>query len=93
MHRSVAKAVEEYAGDKRFRPPLLELVAAIERDPKAFGKKVGQLKDCRAANVRFAGMAWRLVFEIDERMRTVRILAFDSHDRAYAQAARRTRRR
>ena len=43
----------------------------------------------RAANLRFRGAAWRLVFTLDDECRIVTVLALGPHDRAYTEAERR----
>jgi mRNA-degrading endonuclease RelE of RelBE toxin-antitoxin system len=92
LHPSVAKVVAAHAEDKRFRPTIRAVIANLELDPKAYGeKKSGKLEGCRAVRLRFAGTAWRLVYAVNEDEHSVYIVALDSHDRAYAQAARRPR--
>lgn len=87
IHRDVAKTIAQHARDDAFRPSLAELLAQIERDPKGFPKKKGSLRDYRAASLRFAdGVSWRAVFAIDDKERTVFLLALAPHDRAYRDA-------
>jgi Txe/YoeB family toxin of Txe-Axe toxin-antitoxin module len=75
--------------DPRFRPKLALLIEDLKRDPFAFPKKRGKLRDARAASLRFANVAWRVVFTIDEQRRLVRILSLGPHDLAYERAERR----
>jgi mRNA-degrading endonuclease RelE of RelBE toxin-antitoxin system len=73
-----------------FRPPIGALVDELERDPKRNPKKSGRLSAARAASLRFAdGIAWRLVYTIDEQNRVVTIAGLGPHDVAYADAIRR----
>ncbi len=66
------------------------MIAALQRNPKQFPKKRGELGGCRAAEIVFAdGVAWRAVFALDESTRTVFWLSLDAHDAAYANARRR----
>jgi mRNA-degrading endonuclease RelE of RelBE toxin-antitoxin system len=72
-----------------FKPTFAKLFATLRRDPKTFPKKSGPLRVARAANLRFRGAAWRLVFTLDEECRIVTVLALGPHDRAYTEAQRR----
>jgi len=76
--------------DPRFRPTVRALVEDLKRDPFSFPKKRGKLKNARAASLRFANVAWRVVFTINESRRLVRILSVGPHDVAYERATRRT---
>jgi mRNA-degrading endonuclease RelE of RelBE toxin-antitoxin system len=74
-----------------FRPTIGELIDALEADPKQFPKKHGKPKGCRAAPVVYAdGIVWRAVYELNERKRTVRVLALGPHDEAYEDAGNRS---
>jgi hypothetical protein len=62
---------------------------ALRANPKQFPKKKGRLAGVRAAPLKFESVAYRAVFTLDEAARAVFVLALDSHDREYRQAARR----
>jgi hypothetical protein len=75
--------------DARFSPTLRELVQALEANPKQFPKKLGKLKDARAAHLRFTDVEYVAVVVLDEVSRSVKVLSLDPHDRAYEKAVRR----
>ena len=58
-------------------------------NPKQFPKKMGKLRNARAAPLRQGKVTFRAVFVLDENAREVILVAFAPHDEAYAQAARR----
>ena len=92
FHRDVGKDIAGYAlRDPGFSPPLRELLAALEANPKQFPKKKGPLKKARAAHLRFKTVTFVAAFAIDESAHAVFVLAFDPHDKAYRKAARRKR--
>jgi mRNA-degrading endonuclease RelE of RelBE toxin-antitoxin system len=75
-----------------FRPPIAEILAFLETDPKRFAKKKGKLSNLRSVRLRYAdGIAWRLVFLVDDEAMAVYIFSFATHDVAYAEAERRAR--
>lgn len=79
----------------RHDQPLLHAIAtehipAILRDPFAAGApKKGDLAHVRAYNLRFKGVAYRLVYTITVEVETVVFVAIGPHDEAYARARRR----
>lgn len=79
----------EYYGSEFFSPTIGELLEQLEIDPTVYPKKRGRLKKARAATLTIGGNVWRAVFKINEKQRTVLILAIDEHDTAYREAARR----
>ncbi len=92
LHRDVAKTIAKNGGEDSpaFVPTIRELIAALATDPKQFPKKSGKLREGRAAHVRFAdGVEWVAVYTIDEDKRSVRVLSFGPHDRAYTDAEKR----
>jgi hypothetical protein len=90
LHRVVRDTIRRHGlANADFRPTLARLLAALQRDPKAFPKKSGPLHAARAAKLRFHGAAWRAVFTLDEARRTVKVWSLGPHDRAYAEAERR----
>jgi mRNA-degrading endonuclease RelE of RelBE toxin-antitoxin system len=90
LHREVAKLIIEYGLENEFFVPSLgELIEQLERDPKVYPKKKGRLKKARAAALAVGRNVWRAVFTIDEKARTVLILAINEHDAAYNEAMRR----
>jgi mRNA-degrading endonuclease RelE of RelBE toxin-antitoxin system len=73
-----------------FRPTLQELLEELALNPYQFPeKRRGKLVGARAADLRFRGKTWRLVFDIDEEYREIFILAIGEHDKAYDDAERR----
>jgi mRNA-degrading endonuclease RelE of RelBE toxin-antitoxin system len=77
-----------------FKPTFIILLCELKRDPKQFPKKTGPLKGARAAPVRYRGReAWRAVYRLDDRTRTVFVLSLATHDEAYEVATRRMRMR
>ena len=61
---------------------------AILADPHGAGeKKKGDLADVRARNINVKGVAYRLIYRIEED--TVLFVALGPHDAAYARASRR----
>jgi mRNA-degrading endonuclease RelE of RelBE toxin-antitoxin system len=94
LHRAVGKDVAGYAlCDPGFAPPIRELIAALEANPKQFPKKKGPLKDARAADLKFKNVTFRAVFTLDEKTRIVFVLSLDPHDSAYDLAKTRIRAR
>jgi mRNA-degrading endonuclease RelE of RelBE toxin-antitoxin system len=90
LHSVVRDTIRRHGlANAGFRPTLAQLLAALQRDPKAFPKKSGPLHAARAAKLRFRGAAWRAVFTVDEVRRIVKVWSLGPHDRAYAQAERR----
>jgi len=92
FHRDVAKKIARYGGEDSpaFTPTIRELKHDLATNPKQFPKKLGKLKDARAAHVRFAdGVEWVAVFRVFEESRTVRVSSFGPHDEAYAEAENR----
>jgi mRNA-degrading endonuclease RelE of RelBE toxin-antitoxin system len=73
---------------KDFNPTLIEIVAALERNPKQFPKKTGPLSHVRAVSTKYRGAAWRVPFALHEDERVVVILAIAKHDEAYRAAGR-----
>lgn len=90
-HKDILDTIAEFGIHASiFRPTLATLISELQRDPKQFPKKSGNLKDARAAPLRFRGReAWRAVYRIDEDACTVFIVALLPHDAAYAVAVRR----
>jgi mRNA-degrading endonuclease RelE of RelBE toxin-antitoxin system len=72
-----------------FVPTLDILVAELESNPKQFPSKTDELAGARAADLRYRGKTWRVVFDVDDDFFEVRILAIGPHDKAYREAARR----
>ena len=73
---------------KDFTPALVEIITALERNPKQFPKKTGSLSHVRAASTKYRGSAWRIPFVLHEDERVVVILAIAKHDKAYRDASR-----
>lgn len=81
---------QETRNKPTFQPSLLELERHLKTNPKQFPKKQGKLSKCRAASlVRYDGVAWRMVFTLDEKERIVYVLALGTHDKAYSAAEKR----
>lgn len=91
FHPKVAKEITRPGlSDSAFRPTIGDLLERLKNDPKQFAKKNGDLSSARAAEAAFNdGVVWRGGFTLDEKRRTVKIISFGPHDRAYAQAKRR----
>jgi mRNA-degrading endonuclease RelE of RelBE toxin-antitoxin system len=92
LHQRVFRAIKKYGGAESslFRPTITWLINALRSDPKQFLKKRGDLKTARAASLTFTnGIAWRVVFTLDEKARVVHVIAFAAHDEAYSDAKRR----
>jgi mRNA-degrading endonuclease RelE of RelBE toxin-antitoxin system len=90
FHRAVGDDISRCGlDDTRFSPTLRELVDALEANPKQFPKKLGKLKNARAAHLRFTDVEFVAVFVLDEAARRVKVLSLDPHDRAYEKAVRR----
>jgi mRNA-degrading endonuclease RelE of RelBE toxin-antitoxin system len=69
---------------------ITEHVPAIVRDPKAAGeKKQGDLAHVRAYGFTFRGVAYRVVYSVDDARQAVTFVAFGVHDVAYRRAQRR----
>ncbi|HTV74789.1 MAG TPA: hypothetical protein VME66_13920 [Candidatus Acidoferrales bacterium] len=86
----VARTIARFGiANADFNPTIAELILELEREPKQFPKKTGKLSAMRAASLRYHTTAWRLVFVLDERQKLVIVIAFDRHDEAYRDAARR----
>jgi hypothetical protein len=82
----------EYGGEEsaNFRPTIGAILRALKSNPKQFPKKHGQLKDARAVSTTFAdGIAWKVVFVLDEGSRRVTVLALGPHNSACPEAKRR----
>jgi mRNA-degrading endonuclease RelE of RelBE toxin-antitoxin system len=92
-HPKVVKDLSEYRlTNPDFRPTFAALIAELQRNPKQFPKKSGQLRTLRAASLRYRETAaWRLVFQVDEHLREVYIVSVGPHDEAYEVAVRRSR--
>lgn len=89
LHGVVRDTITRYGvANVGFRPSVAHLLAALQRDPKAFPKKSGPLHAARAAKLRFRGAAWRAVYS-RRRAPIVKVWSLAPHDRAYAQAERR----
>ena len=66
---------------------IVEHFPAIARDPKGSGeKKQGELSHVRAYPFSFRGVAYRVVYEVDEPRQRVAIVAVGLHDVAYRRA-------
>ena len=92
FHREVAKTIAKNGGEDSttFVPTIRDLKNALASEPKQYPKKSGKLKDARAAHVRFAdGVEWVAVYTIDEDERSIRVLSFGPHNRAYVDAEKR----
>lgn len=73
-----------------FLPTLEELFAELETNPYQFPVKYdGKLAGARAAELIYRGDVWRVVYDVDDEYREVRMLAIDEHDAAYRAAERR----
>ncbi|MBI2955102.1 MAG: type II toxin-antitoxin system RelE/ParE family toxin [Chloroflexi bacterium] len=69
---------------------VTEHIPAITRDPKAVGeKKKGDLSHVRAYAFTFRGVAYRIVYEVDDDHQRVTVIAFGVHDVAYRRARNR----
>jgi mRNA-degrading endonuclease RelE of RelBE toxin-antitoxin system len=69
---------------------IVEHCPAIARDPQAAGeKKQGDLAGLRAYGFTFRGVAYRIVYEVDESRQRAIILAIGVHDVAYRRARNR----
>jgi mRNA-degrading endonuclease RelE of RelBE toxin-antitoxin system len=66
---------------------IVEHFPAIARDPKGSGeKKQGELSHVRAYPFTFRGVAYRVVYEVDEPRQRVAVVAIGLHDVAYRRA-------
>lgn len=73
-----------------FTPTLEALFTELEANPHSFPiKRYEKLAGARAAELLYRGDVWRVVFDVDDDYREVRILAIDEHDAAYRAAERR----
>jgi mRNA-degrading endonuclease RelE of RelBE toxin-antitoxin system len=85
-------AVDDLAKLIKHKPQLAvqiisEHVPTIARDPKAVSeKKQGDLARVRAYGFTFRGVAYRIVFEIEDEAQSVTFIAFGVHDAAYRRA-------
>lgn len=92
VHAKVADAIGENGGPRSnaFRPRIAEVFESLAHDPKRFPKKQGKLSSARSVKIVFSGrVAWRMVYAIDERCRSVHVLSLAPHDKAYLEAERR----
>jgi mRNA-degrading endonuclease RelE of RelBE toxin-antitoxin system len=94
----VSSAVDDLAKLIKHNPQLAvqiitEHLPAIVRDPKAVGeKKQGELARVRAYGFAFRGVAYRIVYEVEDEAHSVTFIAFGVHDAAYRRARDRYRR-
>lgn len=66
---------------------IVENIPAIARDPKAVGeKKSGDLAGVRGYGFTFHGVAYRIVYDVDDDAHCVTFVAFGVHDVAYRRA-------
>lgn len=66
---------------------ITEHIPAIARDPKAAGeKKRGELAHVRGYGFAFHGVAYRIVYTVDDDPPRVTFVAFGVHDVAYRRA-------
>ncbi len=90
LHREVGKDVTHYGlSNPNFTPTLADLIGELERDPKQFPKKKGQLQGTRAAELKYYNVVYRADFTLDEAARLVFIVSLEPHDKAYEKAKRR----
>jgi mRNA-degrading endonuclease RelE of RelBE toxin-antitoxin system len=88
----VPSAVDDLGKLVKHNPQLAVEIATghlprIARDPKAVGeKKQGDLAAVRAYGFTFRGVAYRIVYEVEDEPRRVTIVAFGIHDAAYRRA-------
>ena len=67
---------------------ISEHLPTIARDPKAVGeKKQGDLAQVRAYGFSFRGVAYRIVYEVEDEAQSVTFIAFGVHDAAYRRAS------
>ena len=87
-----SSAVEDLNGIIKHNPSLAvqlitDHIPTIVRDPKAAGeKKKGELSHLRAHGFTFRGVAYRLVYQIDDAAQVVTFIALGIHDEAYRRA-------
>ncbi len=66
---------------------IVEHIPLIVRDPKGIGeRKKGDLSHVRAYGFTFRGVAYRIVYEVDDTRQNVCIIAIGVHDTAYRRA-------
>ena len=66
---------------------ITDHIPAIARDPKAAGeKKKGELASLRARGFTFRGVAYRVVYEVDDERHMATFVALGIHDEAYRRA-------
>ena len=69
---------------------ITDHVPALLRDPLVVGeKKKGDLAHLRAYGFHFHGVAYRIVYEVDELHHRVTVVALGVHDVAYRRAQHR----
>jgi mRNA-degrading endonuclease RelE of RelBE toxin-antitoxin system len=88
----LGSAVDDLAKLIKHNPRLaVELISehipTIARDPKAVSeKKQGDLARVRAYGFSFRGVAYRIVYEVEDEAQSVTFIAFGVHDAAYRRA-------
>jgi mRNA-degrading endonuclease RelE of RelBE toxin-antitoxin system len=88
--RAVVVDVQRWGLDSPdFVPTLAELLESLRTDPYQFPEKHGGLAGARAADLTYRGRTWRLVYDVDDYVREVYVLAIGEHDEAYDDAERR----
>jgi mRNA-degrading endonuclease RelE of RelBE toxin-antitoxin system len=86
----VALDVQRWGLDNTdFLPTLEEIFSDLETNPYQFPVKHDKLAGARAAEIHYRGDVWRIVFDVDDDFREVRILAIGEHDASYRAAERR----
>ncbi len=66
---------------------ISEHIPALAHDPKAVGEtKRGDLAGLRAYAFTFRGVAYRMVYRVDDESSRVTVLAIGVHDEAYRRA-------
>ena len=89
MHRKSLRTCNGGASPIRTSCQRLRKSSSPSRRTHTVSAKRDKLAGTRAAEVFFRGDVWRIVFDVDDDFREVRILAIGEHDAAYRAAERR----